>query len=95
VLAAEFRVKTTVANLMSGYQRDLGLTKEPLFSAFDAAAACLEIMTRLVQEMTLNPEACRAAMTEEIFATEEAYRLVEQGVPFREAYRRVGLKYSK
>ncbi|MBM3789412.1 MAG: argininosuccinate lyase [Acidobacteria bacterium] len=95
IVADECRIKTTIGNLMSGYQRDLGLTKEPLFRALDAAADCLRMMARTVSEMTVNPDACSAAMTPEIYATEEAYRLVQQGTPFREAYRRVGRKYNR
>ena len=37
---------------------------------------------------------CEAAMSEELYATERAYELVRQGVPFREAYRKVGSEYS-
>ena len=93
VVAEEFRVRTLVGNLMTGYQRDLGLTKQPVFQGFDRTAACLEVMTKIVEGMVVDTDACKAAMTEEIYATEEAYRLVKEGVPFRDAYRQIGKKY--
>jgi len=93
VLSAEFRVKSLIGNLMSGYQRDLGLTKKPIFDSFDTTLGCLEIMCLVVSRMKIDKDACDAAMSDEIYATEEAYRLVEKGMPFRQAYRRVGQKY--
>ncbi len=94
VLAAELEVKSLVGNLTSGYQRDLGLTKKPLFAAFDTTLACLAVMTRVVEGLGVNAEACRKAMTREIFATEEAYELVKSGLPFRDAYRQVARRYA-
>ncbi len=94
VLAAEFMVRNLIGDLMSGYQRDLGLTKAPLFAAFDETTACLDMMRRVVEELAVDEEACRRALTPELHATEEAYRLVREGLPFRDAYRRVGEKYS-
>ena len=93
VLGDEFTVKGLVGNLMTGYQRDLGLTKRPVFNAFDTTAACVRIMTHVVDRLTIDRGACEAAMTDELFATEEAYRLVQEGVPFREAYRRVAERF--
>ena len=45
--------------------------------------------------MNVNKQSCAAAMTKELFATEEAYTLVKEGMPFRDAYKKVGEKYSK
>ena len=94
VLAAELEVKSLVGNLTSGYQRDLGLTKKPIFAAFDTTLACLDVMTRVVEGLRVNAEACRKAMTREIYATEEAYELVKSGVPFRDAHRQVGRRFA-
>jgi argininosuccinate lyase len=94
VRAEEQKVLSLVGNLMSGYQRDLGLTKEPLFTAFDETDSCLSVMAKVVANLVVDEAACGAALSEEIHATEEAYRLVEKGMPFRDAYRQVGEKYS-
>lgn len=95
VRAAETEIQGLIANLMSGYQRDLGLTKEPLFRAFDATSRCLPMMIELVPRWSVNEEACATAMTEELFATEEALKLVKEGMAFRDAYRKVAELYSE
>ena len=87
VLGEELKVKSLLANLISGYNRDTQLTKEPLFNSLDVTMDCLDIMCVVLDGMTVDKERCAAAMTEELFATERAYDLVRQGVPFREAYR--------
>jgi argininosuccinate lyase len=89
VLAREFEVRSLIGNLTSGYQRDLGLTKAPLFAAHDTTAASLDMMHRVVEGFVLNEEACLAALTPELLATEEANRLVAEGLSFRDAYRQV------
>ena len=94
VVAEEFKIRSLLGNLMTGYQRDLGLTKEPVFKALDTTTACLRIMTRVIEVLDVDAAACVAAMSDEMYATEEAYRLVMEGVPFRDAYRRIADKYA-
>ena len=93
VVAEEMKVKGLIGSLPSGYNRDLQLTKEPVFKALDIAFDCLELMALVVENMTLNAEKLQQAMTPELYATQEAYLLVKQGVPFREAYRTVGKNF--
>jgi argininosuccinate lyase len=77
------------AKLTSGYHRDLQLLKAPLFRAIDLAEATLGIMAHALPEVDFIEENIR--MEQELYATQDAYRLVtEEGLPFREAYRRVG-----
>ena len=78
-----------VGALPSGYHRDYQLTKGPLFAALDALALMLEAAARLPAALTVNPERCAAAVTEDMLATHEAVALVREGVPFRTAYRTV------
>jgi len=74
----------------SGYHRDLQLVKAPLFRALDVTAATLEIMAHALPGVRFDPVRTRAAMDDSLDATERAYRLVkDEGIPFREAYRRV------
>ena len=80
--------------LPGGYHRDLQLLKRPLFHGTDTAMAMLAVAERVMSGLTVNAERCAEAMTPELYATEEAYELVRQGVPFREAYKRVGAKYT-
>jgi argininosuccinate lyase len=77
-----------VAKLPSGYQRDLQLLKAPLFRGIDLALATLGIVPAALEGVRFRPENIRPDPA--IHAAERAYRLVvEQGIPFREAYRRV------
>ncbi len=83
------QLKNVIRNLPSGYNRDFQETKEPLLRGLDIAEDCLEIMALTVQALEVNSEALHAACTPQLFATDEAFALVQKGVPFREAYRRV------
>jgi argininosuccinate lyase len=76
------------AKLPSGYQRDLQLLKAPLFRGIDVALATLAIVPSAIAAMKFRAE--RIRLDASIHAAEEANRLVlAEGIPFREAYRRV------
>jgi argininosuccinate lyase len=82
------------AKLPSGYHRDLQLLKAPLFRGIDLTADTLAILPAALLEVRFHPE--RIHLGPELFATEEAYRLVlKEGVPFRDAYRRVAARYRE
>ncbi len=76
------------AKLPSGYQRDLQLLKFPLFRAIDVARETLAILPAALEAMRFRPAQIR--LDPAIHAAEQANRLVvTEGIPFREAYRRV------
>jgi argininosuccinate lyase len=78
------------AKLPSGYQRDLQLLKLPLFRGIDLCAQTLEIMAAALAEVTFDEEAIKARVNPAIHAADQAYELaMKEGIPFREAYRRV------
>ncbi len=82
------------AKLPSGYQRDLQRLKSPLFRAIDLAIESVDIMAYVLQGV--NFQAQNIKLDDGIFATAEAYRLVqEDGIPFRDAYRMVAKQYAK
>jgi len=79
------------AKLPSGYHRDLQLLKFPLFRAIDLALETLAILPPAIEALQFRREAIR--LDPAIHAAEEANRLVvTEGIPFREAYRRVAAK---
>jgi argininosuccinate lyase len=79
------------AKLPSGYQRDLQLIKAPLFRSLDLCLESLDIMAAAIPQLRFRPE--RIRMDDDIHAAAEANLLVvQEGIPFREAYRRVGAK---
>jgi argininosuccinate lyase len=82
------------AKLPSGYQRDLQLIKAPLFRGIDTALSSAAIMAAAMDGVRFRPEAVK--LDPAIHAAEEANALVaREGIPFREAYRRIGEKYRK
>jgi argininosuccinate lyase len=82
------------AKLPSGYQRDLQLLKFPLFRGIDLALQTLDILPPAIDAMKFRPESI--VLDAGIHAAEEANRLVvTEGIPFREAYRRVGAGLKK
>jgi argininosuccinate lyase len=82
------------AKLPSGYQRDLQLLKAPLFRGIDAAAETLGILPSAIESMRFRAD--HIDIDPAIHAAEEAYALVAaEGIPFREAYRRVAEKLKR
>jgi argininosuccinate lyase len=82
------------AKLPSGYQRDLQLIKAPLFRSIDLCGDSLEIMAAAIPRLRFVPE--RIRLDADIHAAAEANELVaKEGIPFREAYRRIGAKYRR
>ncbi|MFQ5608747.1 MAG: argininosuccinate lyase [Woeseiaceae bacterium] len=81
------------AKLPSGYHRDLQRLKSPLFRGVDLAIESIDIMAHLLERLSFVPENIK--LDPGSYATGEAYRLVtEQGLPFREAYRKVAEKFE-
>jgi argininosuccinate lyase len=82
------------AKLPSGYQRDLQLIKAPLFRAIDVARESLDIAAAAIAVLRFRPENIR--LDADINAAAEANALVvAEGIPFREAYRRIAGKYRR
>ena len=76
------------AKLPSGYQRDLQRLKAPLFRTIDLADDTLGIMAHALAGVVFRPE--NIALSDDLFAAQRASTLaVNEGIPFREAYRRV------
>ena len=82
------------AKLPSGYHRDLQRLKPPVFRSIDLAIDSVDIMAYLLEGLRFLPG--NIELDEGSFATAEAYRLVaEEGLPFREAYRKVAKRYTR
>jgi argininosuccinate lyase len=88
------QVQSVVSNLISGYHRDVQVTKEPVMKGLTITINSLAIMEVVFKHLSVDGVRCNAALTEDMFATEEVYALVERGVPFRDAYRRIAKKYT-
>lgn len=78
-------------NLPSGYFRDLQLVKEVFIPAFEELQDCLEMTAMMMARIEVNTEILNDPKYDYIFSVEEVNRLVLSGVPFRDAYKQVGL----
>ena len=78
-------------NLPSGYFRDLQIIKEIFLPAFDELKDCLRMVTHMMREVKVNEHILDDDKYALLFSVEEVNRLVLEGVPFRDAYKPVGL----
>jgi argininosuccinate lyase len=79
-------------NLPSGYFRDLQIIKEMFLPSFDELKDCLRMVTHMMREIEINEHILDDAKYTLLFSVEEVNRRVLEGVPFREAYRQVGME---
>ena len=79
-------------NLPSGYFRDLQIIKEVFLPAFDELADCLQMADYIVERMEVNRHILDDEKYTPIFSVEKVSRLAASGVPFRDAYKQVGLE---
>lgn len=84
-----------MGNLTSGYFRDLQLLKEKYIYAFTEIKSCLEIALLMVPNITVKPGILNNNIYDYLFSVEEVNRRVLDGIPFREAYKQVGLEIEK
>ncbi|MCG8579245.1 MAG: argininosuccinate lyase [Bacteroidales bacterium] len=79
------------ANLPTGYFRDLQLIKEVYMPAFDELLDCLQIATFAIENIEVKQDVMQDEKYKLAFSVEEVNKLVLSGVPFRDAYKQVGL----
>jgi argininosuccinate lyase len=77
-------------NLPSGYHRDLQLTKEVLFPAFNELRSCLLMTGLMISNISINDNILNDEKYRYLFSVEAVNELVNKGIPFREAYKTVG-----
>ncbi|HUR65822.1 MAG TPA: argininosuccinate lyase [Chitinophagaceae bacterium] len=88
-LPNEIMMMTT--NLPSGYHRDLQLLKEHLFPAFKTLTNCIEMAGLMLSNIEVKKDILADEKYRYLFSVEEVNKLVNAGMPFRDAYKKVGL----
>lgn len=78
-------------NLPSGYQRDLQLLKEHIIPAFENLNSCLQMAGLMLSNIEVKKDLLADEKYKFLFSVEEVNKLVLQGVPFRDAYKKVGM----
>ncbi len=86
------QITLIINNLPSGYFRDLQMVKEVFLPAFKEVEDCINIATLALKNMTVNTKILDDAKYDYLFSVEEVNRLVLEGIPFREAYKKVGME---
>lgn len=79
-------------NLPVGYFRDLQIIKEVFLPAFDELKDCLQMAAYIINKMSVNEHILDNPMYDPMFSVEEVNRLAANGMPFRDAYKTVGLE---
>jgi len=79
-------------NLPSGYFRDLQIIKEVFVPAFAELTDCLEMTAMMMAQVKVNTKILNDSRYDFLFSVEEVNRLASSGVPFRDAYKQVGLE---
>ena len=78
-------------NLPCGYFRDLQIIKEAFLPAFQELKDCLVMTAYIINKMKVNEHILDNSIYDPIFSVEEVNRLAREGMPFRDAYKKVGL----
>ena len=86
VIAGHYAELENLLSLPSGYHRDLQLTKRSLIHSVYAVAKALELVPALIQSIKINQSRAAELIDESMLMTDQAYALVQTGVPFRDAY---------
>lgn len=89
--ALPYEITLITNNLPSGYFRDLQLIKENFLPAFDSLIEIISMVTQMLSEVKVNTEILKDSRYSLMFSVEEVNRLTLEGVPFRDAYKQVGL----
>ena len=92
-LPNEIMMMTT--NLPSGYHRDLQLLKEHLFPAFGTLKDCIDMAALMLQHLEVSKDILADEKYRYLFSVEEVNKLVLKGIPFRDAYKAVGLSIEE
>ena len=85
------QISLITTNLPSGYFRDLQIIKEVFLPAFGELRDCLEIAAMMMERVDVKTDILNDPKYDLIFSVEEVNRLAQNGMPFRDAYKKVGL----
>lgn len=95
IISKDMLIKNCQSGLITGYNTDVRPIKSAVIKSFRICYESLVLVSSLFAKLEVNEENCRRHLTPEVYATHEAYELVQQGIPFREAYKQIAKKYAK
>lgn len=96
ILSAENEISLLCSNMPHGYHRDYQLLKDILFPVLENIHSCLDMTSYMLGYIEINKNILDNGLYTHLFTVEEVNRRVlEEGIPFREAYRQVGIEVNE
>ncbi len=95
IMAAENEISMLCSNMPHGYHRDFQLLKDILFPALESMHRCIAMTCFMLKEIRVNTDILDSPIYDYLFTVEEVNRRVLAGMPFRDAYRSVGVEVNE
>lgn len=95
ILSAENEISMMCSNMPHGYHRDYQLLKDVLFPVLELMHSCIRMTSYMLGFIEVNRSILDSGLYDYLFTVEEVNRRTLAGVPFREAYRQVGIEVNE
>ncbi len=95
ILSTENEISMLCSNMPHGYHRDYQLLKDILFPAIELMHSCIDMTAYMLEHIEVNEHILDSPLYNYLFTVEEVNRRTLAGVPFREAYRQVGIEVNE
>lgn len=95
ILSTENEINLLCSNLIHGYHRDYQILKDILFPALELTHDCLQMTYYMLENIEVRKDILEDSLYDNLFTVEEVNRRVLRGVPFRDAYRQVGIEVNE
>ena len=95
IMSAETQISMMCSNMPHGYHREFQLLKDILFPALELMHSCLRMADYMLQHIMVNENILDAPIYEYLFTVEEVNRRTLEGMPFRDAYKSVGIEVNE
>lgn len=95
IMATETQISMLCSNMPHGYHREFQLLKDILFPALELMHDCLKMADYMLQHVIINEKILDARIYDYLFTVEEVNRRTLEGMPFRDAYKSVGIEVNE
>ena len=95
VMACENEISLMCSNMPHGYHRDFQLLKDVLFPTLETMHNCLQMADYMLQHIIIKKNILDAPIYDYLFTVEEVNRRTLDGIPFRDAYKSVGIEVNE
>ena len=95
IMATETQISMLCSNMPHGYHREFQLLKDILFPSLELIHKCLQMADYMLHHITINTSILNAPIYDYLFTVEEVNRRTLEGMPFRDAYKTVGIEVNE